>query len=125
MSKNGLARLDVSNVFKLAQQVEEDDLPRLLEAMRKKIADDDTSLKELTSAFRALASFTRSSQRLDDELGITTRRGGNQGTVFNIIAKNLTLDQVRGLTEEQKQELLLSALDGDTARVATIVGDDE
>lgn len=122
MAKNGLARLDVSNVFKLAQQVESDVLPRLVAAMNARIDNPETSAKELVGIFRALSGFARTNQRLDEELGIT-RRGGSSGNVFNIITKNVSIEELRGMTEDAREQLLLSALDGDEGRVLEIIAD--
>jgi hypothetical protein len=108
------ARLRVSQLIRAAR-IAEDALPLVAESLvTAALNEKDHSLKERNGAARTLLSMAEASPRLRDHLGLREARSEGEGhPLIAVLGENVTVAVLRGLTADQREELLLRLASGD------------
>ena len=120
MRKDTKSRMEVQTLIKAAAYAEAE-LPHMLQELRSRFAGE-ISAAEMNSIVRTFMSFTESSERLKEHLGLRKqdRVEGAEVPLLAIISKNITLANFKALSPEERADLLDEMEDGEVKEAEVI-----
>lgn len=121
--RRGKDRLNLDRIYRAAATAEKA-LPSLVADLVDRLTHDPKlKMKERILGLRTLMALAEQKPRMEEDLGLLYREkeGATNQPLLAILGQNITVAEFKGLSAEEREKLLLTALDGDSDKVKSIL----